>query len=57
MDDLYLMSVCKYGRQEHIPFSTVDRAYFPGGLPRFDRQDDPSKRVRSAGKALTGNRW
>ncbi len=30
VDDPYLASVCTYGQREHIPFSTVDRACFPG---------------------------
>ena len=30
LDDPYLASVCTYGQLEHIPFSTVDRACFPG---------------------------
>jgi hypothetical protein len=30
VDDPYLASVCTYGQLEHIPFSTVDRACFPG---------------------------
>jgi hypothetical protein len=28
--DPYLASLCTYGQREHVPFSTVDRACFPG---------------------------
>lgn len=28
--DPYLVSVCTYGQADHVPFSTVDRACFPG---------------------------
>jgi len=30
LNDPYLASVCTYGEPEHVPFSTVDRACFPG---------------------------
>ena len=30
LDNPYLASVCTYGEPEHVPFSTVDRACFPG---------------------------
>jgi AAA domain/UvrD-like helicase C-terminal domain len=30
VDDPYLASVCTYGQREHVPFSTVDHACFPG---------------------------
>jgi hypothetical protein len=30
VDDPYLASLCTYAQPEHIPFSTVDRACFPG---------------------------
>jgi hypothetical protein len=30
VDDPYLASVCTYDQPEHIPFTTVDRACFPG---------------------------
>lgn len=30
LDNPYLASVCTYGEPDHVPFSTVDRACFPG---------------------------
>ncbi|MEJ1193178.1 hypothetical protein [Pseudarthrobacter sp. CCNWLW207] len=49
----YLASICTYGRDEHIPFTTVDRACFPPvhvtwqtPLPDTARMDDNLDRRR-----------